>query len=110
MDATRISDGRVVIMKRVQRDSEELRIMQYFSQEDSRTDGRNHCVPILDMLDPGIGDDVLVVLPLLRNFDDPKFESVENAVDFVKQVLGVDLYIFTSPIGRCSMLTLDDIV
>ncbi|KDQ19914.1 hypothetical protein BOTBODRAFT_51285 [Botryobasidium botryosum FD-172 SS1] len=87
MDATRIQDGLVVILKRVKRGGDEVDIMRYLSQDAFRSDKRNHCVPLLDVLDPGAGDDAFVVLPLLRKFDDPKFESIKDAVEFIKQML-----------------------
>jgi len=89
MDATRKSDGRIVVLKRTDKQlrSEEIEITRYLSQEDFLSDERNHCVPLLDVLDPGEGKEVFLVLPLLRHFDDPELESIEDAVDFVKQTL-----------------------
>jgi len=89
MDATRISDGRIVVLKRIIRkhSTSEIEISRYFSQEDFLADSRNHCVPLLDVLDPGEGEHVFLVIPLLRNFENPELESVEDAIDFVGQTL-----------------------
>lgn len=93
IDATRVSDGRLVVLKRVNRiqGQEEISITQYLSQESFLADERNHCVPFLDLLDPGVGDEVFLVLPLLRWFDFPPFESLDDALDFIKQTLEVRL-------------------
>ncbi|KDQ16997.1 hypothetical protein BOTBODRAFT_106372 [Botryobasidium botryosum FD-172 SS1] len=89
MDGIRISDGAVILFKRILRtqSANEIEISRYLSQEDFLTDRRNHCVPLLDVLDSGEGEDVFLVMPLLRDFEDPELESVDDAVDFVGQTL-----------------------
>ncbi|KDQ20889.1 hypothetical protein BOTBODRAFT_26901 [Botryobasidium botryosum FD-172 SS1] len=89
MDATRISDGRVVVLKCVDRvvNASEVEIHRFLSQEDFQADERNHCVPLLDVLDPQNGNIVFLVIPLLRDFEDPKLLSVEDAIDFFRQTL-----------------------
>ena len=92
MDAVRISDGRLVFLKRVNTDGEELHIVTYFSQEPQRSDRGNHAVPVLDVF----ADDVTprwsyVVMPLLRAIDHPPFEMVEDIVHFADQILEVCL-------------------
>lgn len=89
MDATRISNSQTVIMKVVQRGSSEVDIARYLSQKDFLSDHRNHCVPLLDVLDPGEGDKIFMVIPLLRSFDDPEFQSVDDAINFVQQTIEV---------------------
>ena len=91
MDAIRISDGRVVVLKRLERGSsaEEVDITRYLSQEGFIGDTRNHCVPMLDFLDPGTGRDVFLVIPLLRRIQLPPMESVDDVVNFIEQTLEV---------------------
>lgn len=91
IDAIRISDGRPVIFKRIKRvqGAEEIEITRYLSQEDFLLDKRNHCVRMLDVLDPGDGDEVFLVIPLFRLFDMPGFESVDDVIEFVRQTLEV---------------------
>lgn len=90
IDATRISDGRLVYIKAVLTNSEELRILRMLSQQDIKDDPRNHCVPLLDVLlddeDPGVS---YIVMPFLRLVDNPPFETIGDAVDFVGQILEV---------------------
>lgn len=91
MDAVRISDGRVVVLKRLERASsvDEVEITRHLSQEDFINDTRNHCVPALDVLDPEDGRDVFLVIPLLRRIQLPPMESVDDVVNFVEQTLEV---------------------
>lgn len=89
MDATRISDGRKVVMKLVRRGASEVEVTRYLSQESFLSDKRNHCIPLLDVLDTGKGDQVFLVIPLLRAFHRPEFVSLEDAVEFVKQTIEV---------------------
>lgn len=83
-------DGGTVAIKQVSTDSQEIEIALYFSQPTIRDDPRNHCVPILDhFLDdenPNIG---YLVMPLLRQFDDPPLQFVEEVLEFVDQVMQV---------------------
>jgi hypothetical protein len=47
-------------------------------------------VPIYDVLEPpGEADLNLIVMPLLRPFENPPFETVGEAVDFFGQVFQV---------------------
>lgn len=91
MDATRISDDEVVILKRVHQDSEELKITRYLSSETLRADKRNHCVPLLDVLDPEEENYVFIVEPCFRIYDSPGLESMKDAMVFAEQVLEVYL-------------------
>lgn len=88
MDATRISDGQPVYLKTIEADSEESRIALSFSEGESKDHPNNHCVPILDLFadehDPNTS---LLVMPRMREFDDPPFEYVQDVVDVVDQLL-----------------------
>nr|VWO99326.1 Ubiquitin ligase complex F-box protein GRR1, putative [Ganoderma boninense] len=88
MDARRISDGRLVQLKRIATQSDELNIARQLSSPEYRSDPRNHCVPILDVF-PDADDPKMsyIVMPFLRYVDSPPFESVENMFDCVNQLL-----------------------
>ncbi|KAI0363711.1 hypothetical protein BV20DRAFT_1039768 [Pilatotrama ljubarskyi] len=87
-DATRISDGKLVCLKKVLSASEELEICRYFSSEALRQDPCNHCIPLLDVLphptDPNIS---FMVMPYLRYIDDPPFETIEDVMECGEQIL-----------------------
>ena len=90
MDATRISDGKLVLLKQVKSSSQELVIASLLSSEESRKDPRNHCVPILDIIvdteDPSIS---YMVMPFLRHVDDPPFDTVGSVLECMEQLLEV---------------------
>jgi hypothetical protein len=90
-DAIQLSDGRHVVLKRISknRDPEELKILQYFNQEELSSDPMNHCVPLLNTLQTPGGEFDIAVMPLLRDYDDPAFDTVGEVVDFVRQILEV---------------------
>ncbi|EKM49303.1 uncharacterized protein PHACADRAFT_131824 [Phanerochaete carnosa HHB-10118-sp] len=88
IDATRLSDGQLVYVKRVTTGDEESRIVSMFSAPPLSSDPRNHCVPVLDLFqddeDPTVS---YLVMPFLRLMDDPPFQVIDNIVDFVDQIL-----------------------
>ncbi|OSD01823.1 hypothetical protein PYCCODRAFT_1368635 [Trametes coccinea BRFM310] len=88
IDAVRVSDNKVVYLKKVRNTSLELELSRYFSSQDLRDDPRNHCVPLLDVIphptDPEVS---FMVMPWLRLVDRPPFETVDNALDFGEQLL-----------------------
>ncbi|KAI5120179.1 hypothetical protein M0805_002647 [Coniferiporia weirii] len=86
VDATRVSDGLIVYLKRVEKSSAERVIAQYLTTEGKLRDPRNHCIPILDHFE--LSEDIeIMVMPLLRPLDEPPFNSVDEAIDFVRQTL-----------------------
>ncbi|TDL15498.1 hypothetical protein BD410DRAFT_816966 [Rickenella mellea] len=89
IDATRLSDGMIMALKRIEANVHpyEIEIANYLCSEPLRTDPRNHCVPVYDVLRvPDVGNVFLLVMPLLRKFDSPKFDTVGECVDFFKQI------------------------
>jgi hypothetical protein len=86
MDATQRSDGKHVMLKKVSL-GEELRISQLFSSPEVVRDPRNHCVPLLDLIE--IPDAKLMVMPFLRPFDTPRFQTYGEFVAFFSQICDV---------------------
>ncbi|KAI0333806.1 hypothetical protein GY45DRAFT_1319027 [Cubamyces sp. BRFM 1775] len=88
MDATRLSDSKLVYLKEVKSTSSELRILSYLSSNELRQDPRNHTIPLLETLqhptNPAL---VFMVMPFLRFIDHPPFETVEDAYDCGEQIL-----------------------
>lgn len=65
--------------------------MELFSSNGRQEDPRNHCVPLLETLvDDCDEEHCFIVMPLLRSFGSPDFESVDEVIDFVHQALEVD--------------------
>ena len=94
MDATRISDGNMVALKKVARSGSEVAIALSFSSLKLKDNPGNHCVPIHDIL--SIPDDPstsILVMPYLVRFNDPPFETVGELVDFFQQIFEVSTYV-----------------
>jgi len=90
MDATRISDSQQVMLKKVLPEDgpHELSIARYFSSPELRDDPRNHCVPLLEVIDTTDVklDKRLMVMPFLRPFDRPRFQTFGEFVAFFTQI------------------------
>ncbi len=90
IDATRLSDGKLVYVKRVKTGDLESTIAIMLSSSDLLSDPRNHCVPILDYFqDQSNAAISYLVMPFLRLSNDPPFETVEDIVDFINQMIEV---------------------
>ncbi|KAI0048894.1 hypothetical protein FA95DRAFT_1653412 [Auriscalpium vulgare] len=89
LDATRISDGKPVMLKQVVREEGpyELDIATFLSSDELLSDPRNHTVPLLEVIElPNADKDKLMVMPRLRPFHNPKFETYGEAVSFMTQI------------------------
>ena len=73
VNATCLRDGRRVMLKKFLPDEgpHELQVSQMFSSKEVATNPRNHCVPLLEViqLSPGSGSQKLMVFPLLCPFN-----------------------------------------
>ncbi|KAF8838515.1 hypothetical protein BDN67DRAFT_971432 [Paxillus ammoniavirescens] len=88
IDATRLSDGRYVTLKRLSKSAHphEVDIGLYFSSESLSSQPTNHCVPIYEVLTLDDNDTVLIVMPLLRPYADPHFDTFGEAVECFRQL------------------------
>ncbi|KAI9438640.1 kinase-like domain-containing protein [Lactarius indigo] len=85
VDATRVADGKLVYIKRVQTNDQESRIAVMLS---SYEDPTNHSVPILDTFaDDADGSISYIVMPFLRLVDEPPFYAIDEILDFADQLL-----------------------
>lgn len=68
----------------------EAEIGLYFSSEPLVSHPKNHCVPIYEVLDlPDSDHEIIIVMPLLRKFNNPRIKSVGEAAEFFRQVFEV---------------------
>jgi serine/threonine protein kinase len=106
MDATRRRDGKHVMLKKIYPDEgpHELVITQLFSSRELVRDPRNHCVPLLDIIEIPQNGQKLMVMPLLRPFNDPHFQTFGEFVAFFTQICEVRSFHTHS---HESILTLD---
>jgi len=88
MDATRRRDGKQVMLKKLfpEEGPHELRITQIFSSPELARDPRNHCVPLLDVIEIPKTGQKLMVMPFLRPFNNPHFQTFGEFVAFFTQV------------------------
>ncbi|KAI0274579.1 hypothetical protein BGY98DRAFT_992687 [Russula aff. rugulosa BPL654] len=87
MEASRRFDGKHVMLKKVfsQAEPHELRITRLFSSPPFDQDPRNHCAPLLDVIEiPNTGQK-LMVMPLLRSLS-PRFQTFGEFVAFFTQI------------------------
>jgi len=90
IDSTRISDGALVTLKMIEHSVHpyEVEIARMFCEEPIKSDPRNHCVQILEVLQDPIEQDVsIIIMPILKAYHKPHFDTVGEAVDFFHQAL-----------------------
>jgi hypothetical protein len=95
MDATRISDGRPVVLKRMlsQEGPYELEINKLFSTEPLSSNPRNRCVQLLDVIELP-NDPPIIVHPLLRPVYKPPLKTYGEFVTFFAQICEVSPLVF----------------
>ncbi|KAL5513766.1 hypothetical protein ACEPAH_4167 [Sanghuangporus vaninii] len=109
MDAVRIVDNRKVFLKRVLPNSSELVILRFLSDYQRRQDLDNHAVPLLDeFVEDGNPSITYIAMPLLRRFHYPDFFSVDEVVDFIRQLLVGIVYMHKLNVAHrdCSKLNI----
>ncbi|KAI0666034.1 hypothetical protein C8Q78DRAFT_1141228 [Trametes maxima] len=92
LDAVRISDGSLVMLKQIKTswNPEEVEITQFLASDALRSDPRNHTVPVLDVLIvPDDSDITILVMPLLRACDNPRWNTLGEVIAFLIQVFEV---------------------
>lgn len=87
-----MSDNSLVLLKLIKTKvhPDEVDIGLYFSSEPLASHPKNHCVPIYEVLDlPDSDHEIIIVMPLLRKFNNPRIKSVGEAAEFFRQVFEV---------------------
>ncbi|KAA1473369.1 hypothetical protein DENSPDRAFT_802484 [Dentipellis sp. KUC8613] len=92
MDAVRVSDGAVVTLKQVDMSTQrtsiaEVKINEYLSSGPRASDSRNHSAQVSQVLQvPDEPHMKILVMPFLRPFHDPRFQTFGEAVAFFTQL------------------------
>ena len=91
MDGSRIQDHKQVMFKKVlpEEGPHELYITELFSSPGLKDDLGNHCVPLLDLIELPEDGGKLMVMPLLRPFNNPRFQTYGEFVAFFMQICEV---------------------
>ncbi|KAJ3963714.1 kinase-like domain-containing protein [Lentinula raphanica] len=87
MDALRISDSLVVAMKRVNNSSSEEQIATFFSDDAHKSDPRNHCVHIIDIIPVPEEEEKILVMTWMRQVMDPRFRTVGEGIQFLSAMV-----------------------
>jgi hypothetical protein len=102
IDATRLSDGKRVTLKKVEQSDHpnEVELALFLS---STSDPRNHTVPIYEVLSRQDESDFqILVMPRLRELKSPPFETCGELVECFRQLIEVRLFITKLPIVNFS--------
>lgn len=60
------------------------------------TNSRNHCIRVLEVLPvPGNDDEKILVMPWLRDVMDPRFRTIGEAIQFLKEMIEVCLLLLS---------------
>ena len=82
------------MLKPVQRGSREITIARSLSSPDNLSNVDNHCVPILDYFDDMADERKgILIMPLLRRFNNPNFIFISEVVEFVRQTIRVSSHV-----------------
>ncbi|KAJ7154563.1 kinase-like domain-containing protein [Mycena filopes] len=87
LDATRISDGKKVILKRIETNGDEMAIMKHLNTPSMRSDPRNRTIPLLEVIPLPEGPWSLLVMPYCREFNYPPFHCRNEFVAAMSQFL-----------------------
>ncbi|KAL6303560.1 kinase-like domain-containing protein [Sparassis latifolia] len=110
IDATRTSDGSIVALKKVSKSAHphEAEIGQFFSGEPLRSDAQNRCISIHEVLQDPIEEDfIILVMPFLRVYNDPRFDTVGEAVDFFRQIFSALQFMHHNHVAHRDCMTLN---
>lgn len=94
MDAIRLGDNKPVMLKRIYSKYAQVTfehgIAEFVSSEEQLQDPDNHCMPIYEILKiPGDATFVVLVMPLLRDWDSPRFDTIGECLDVFFQIFKV---------------------
>jgi len=95
IDAIHTKDGIEVTLKKVDASlyPYEAEIMSYLSSDPLASDPHNHSVPLYDVVRVPDAENLdLLVMPLLRTFDDPPFDTFGETVEFFRQIFEASFY------------------
>ncbi len=94
MDATRISDGRIVIIKKVEKSYTpwEEDVIRFLSTEPLASDPHNHSIHVYDVLQSPLDDNItFLVMPYLIRIHKHKYATVGEALECFRQLFEVSL-------------------
>ena len=94
MDATRLSDGETVILRRAScgKYATPREAVALLMSEPAKSHQRNHTADLYEVLDvPGTDKDIVLVMPVLHHLTEPEFEIVGEVLECFRQVFEVTI-------------------
>ncbi|KAJ6602638.1 hypothetical protein DFH09DRAFT_899771 [Mycena vulgaris] len=98
LDATRIHDGKKVILKRVPSDGPEIAIMKYLAAPSLGSDPRNRTIPLVAIVPLPDSPWSFLVMPYCREFNHPPFHCRNEFLEAMGQFLEVGYIFPVSPV------------
>ena len=104
IDATRISDGKIVAIKRIEDNAfgetnhrREVDIMRFLSSDPLRLDPDNHCAELLDAFEhPSKPTSYFIVIPWLAGFTYVRPGTVGDVLEMLRQLIEVPSFRYIS--------------
>ncbi|KAJ7646700.1 hypothetical protein FB45DRAFT_734548, partial [Roridomyces roridus] len=99
-DATRVSDGSVVLIKKSEALNHEApvlhedRIFRKFSSEPLNSDPKNHCIRMVEILPVPDDSNNLIVMPFYYDWYLIPFLTIGEAVEFFSQIIEASPRVF----------------
>ncbi|TFK92728.1 hypothetical protein K466DRAFT_480092 [Polyporus arcularius HHB13444] len=106
MDAIRISDGRIVTIKRVKKLSTpwEESTMRRFSTEPLASDPHNYAIPLYDAIQPPWDDNiVLLIMPHFIRIHKHKYATVGEAMECFRQLFEGLYFMHRKLVAHCDI-------
>ncbi|KAF8996494.1 hypothetical protein BDQ17DRAFT_1514116 [Cyathus striatus] len=89
LDVLRVSDGKLVALKKVDvsENPDEVGIGCFFSSDLLAAQSKNQCIPLYDVIRiPDSPGHVLLVMPMMVRFYEPRFANIGEIVEFIRQL------------------------
>ncbi|KAK7692287.1 hypothetical protein QCA50_003912 [Cerrena zonata] len=88
IDATRLSDGETVMLKRFSREryASEGPITMFLASEPAKSHPKNHSTPVHELFDVPGEEFSIFVMPVLDEFNIPRFSTVGEVLECFRQV------------------------
>ncbi len=91
MQATRISDGRIVVLKQIWEENTptEVEITRFFCNKRNASNSENHSAFVYEVLQSPIYKVAFLVMPYLMRVHDIKFATVGEVMECFRQIFEV---------------------
>ncbi|KAI0709576.1 kinase-like domain-containing protein [Cerioporus squamosus] len=105
MQATRIADGRIVVLKQIwtKKTPTEVKITRFFCEERNASDPENHSAFVHDILQSPIYKVAFLVMPYLMRVHDIRFATVGEVMECFRQIFEGLFFIHRQHVAHCDI-------